>query len=71
MGSAMNGRRGAVINAMGALDIACMIFVEKPWESPVTSYWAGLAVNSSRPTLRYRPEGVRRSVSAKLVAGIF
>ena len=53
VGSAMNGRRGAVINAMGALDMALHDLRGKALGKPCHELLGGLAANSSRPTLRY------------------
>ena len=55
VGSAMNGRRGAVINAMGALDMALHDLRGKALGKPCHELLGGLAANSSRPTLRYSP----------------
>ena len=55
IGSAMNGRRGAVINALGALDMALHDFVAKPSVSPVSNSW--VADPQSDPALRFVATG--------------
>ena len=62
IGSAMNGRRGAVICAIGALDIALWTLLARRPASLSTSSLAVLPVRPSPPTPRCNPiQGIERT----------
>lgn len=56
VGSAMNGRRGAVINAIGAIDIALHDLKGKALNKPVFELLGGAAQHSIQPYASLQPE---------------
>src|SRR5262249_9261038 len=56
VGSAMNGRRGAVINALGALDIALHDLRGKALGKPCYEFLGGRACESVRPYASLQPD---------------